>query len=84
MAGLYYAYEIKFSSGMGSLPKWVSLEMTVTLDANFNFVQIEYDETYKMNAPVIGWTPVNDKFVDKFEFDINKIPSEAEFLGEVA
>lgn len=82
LAGLCYAYEINFSSGMGSLPKWVSLEMKVMMDENFNFVQIEYDETYKMNAPVIGWTPVNDKFVDKFYFPQTALPGEIPTVDE--
>ncbi len=78
LAGLYYAYEIKFSSGMASYPKWVSLDMKITIDENFNFKTINYTEVYKMNAPVVGMAQVTDVFVDNFDF-VN-VPDLTEYL----
>ncbi len=67
-AALNYSYEIKYSSGMDDAPQWVSMSMNVVVDSNFNFVSISYEEVYKMNAPLIGWTAVTDNFVDVFYF----------------
>ena len=83
MAGLYYAYEIRFSSGMSDLPSWTSMTMEVTIDSSFNFVEISYNETYRMNAPAIGMTPVTDEFVDRFYFDEETIQQAYEAIGEV-
>lgn len=69
LAGLYYAYEIKFSSGMKDPPKWVDLKMDVTIDSSFNFVSIDYVESYKMNVEGIGMMLVTDVFYDTFEFE---------------
>lgn len=82
LAGMNYAYEIKFSSGMADPPKWVSLQMDVTVDSSFNFKKIEYEESYKMNVPVVGLMQVTDNFVDNFYF--SDIPTLDEILGEVA
>lgn len=68
LAALYYSYEIKFSSGMADPPKWVSLNMNVTIDENFNFVGIDYTEVYKMNVSGIGMMTVTDEFSDQFFF----------------
>lgn len=81
-AAMCYSYEIKFSSGMADKPKWEALTMDVTIDSNFNFVQIKYEEVYKMKAPVIDWTRVTDLFVDEFHF--TDIPSVEYVLREVA
>lgn len=78
LAGLYYAYEIKFSSGMADYPKWVSLNMTVVIDENFNFKTINYNEVYKMNVSGIGMMQVTDVFVDNFDF-VN-VPDLTEYL----
>lgn len=78
LAALNYSYEIKFSSGMASPPKWVSLNMDVIIDSNFNFVGIDYTEVYKMNVSGIGMMTVTDEFSDKFYFgdDVPEIDSE--------
>ncbi len=80
LAALNYSYEIKFSSGMASPPKWVSLNMNITIDSNFNFVGIKYTEVYKMkpNVSGIGMMTVTDEFVDKFYFgdDVPEIDSD--------
>lgn len=69
LAALYYSYEIKFSSGLPKVPKWVSLKMNVTVDSDFNFKTIEYEETYKMFvSDVLGYWAVTDNFVDNFYF----------------
>ena len=68
LAGLYYAYEIKFSSGMADYPKWVSLDLKITIDENFDFKTIDYTEVYKMNVSGIGMMQVTDVFVDNFDF----------------
>ena len=81
-AGLIYAYEIAFSSGKGQ-PKWVSLQMDVTVDKDFNFVSIKYDEIYKMDSGVIGYIPVHDLFEEYMYFG-DKVPSVEEVVGEVA
>ncbi len=78
-AGLIYSYEIAFSSGMGQ-PKWVSLEMEVTIDKDFNFVSINYDEVYKMSS-VIGDVTVHDDFTEFMYF--TNVPSVADSVGEV-
>lgn len=78
LAGLYYAYEIKFSSGMQDPPKWVSLTMDVTVDSNFNFSEIKYVEVYKMNVSGIGLMQVTDEFVDRFDFE--NVPAIEEVL----
>lgn len=78
LSGLYYAYEIKFSSGMQDPPKWVSLTMDVTVDSNFNFSEIKYVEVYKMNVSGIGLMQVTDEFVDHFEFE--NVPEIEEVL----
>ncbi len=81
-AALCYSYEIKFSSGMADPPEWVSLTMDVTVDDSFNFVEISYEEIYKMNVSGIGMMKVTDKFDDKFHF--TDIPSVEHVLREVA
>lgn len=81
IAALYYSYEIKYSSNFKDPPKWVSLEMEVTVDSNYNFKKIAYSEVYKMNQPGIGLMQVRDEFVDVFEFE--NVPSIDEVLGEV-
>lgn len=65
-AALYYSYEILFSSGY-SFPEWSSAKITVTVDSNFLFKAITYNESYMVyNAPVIGRAGVEDNFVDHF------------------
>lgn len=76
-AGLYYAYEIKFSSGMANKPKWVSLDMEITIDENFNFRTINYTEVYKMKV-LDRMMQVTDVFVDNFDF-VN-VPDLTEYL----
>ncbi len=67
-AALYYSYEILFSSGY-SLPEWQSVKMVVTIDSNFLFQKVTYEESYTVyNAPVIGKAGVSDKFVDDFTY----------------
>ena len=67
-AALYYSYEVLFSSGY-SLPEWSNAKMTVTVDFNFLFQKIIYDENYTVyNAPVIGKAGVTDSFVDHFTY----------------
>lgn len=68
LAALCYSYEIKFSSGMADPPKWVSLSMEVKIDSDFNFVAIDYVESYKMNVSGIGMMQVTDVFHDTFNF----------------
>ena len=74
LSALYYSKEIAFSGGMGE-PKWVSLEMTVVIGSDFNFKTISYVEEYKVKAPVVGWTPVVDKFTDVYNFDLATMPT---------
>lgn len=82
LAASYYTYEIKFSSGLTDNPTWKTLDMTVTVDSNFNFVSIEYKEVYDMLYLGISVT-VTDTFSETFEFD--DIPAISEIRGsEVA
>ena len=74
LAALYYSKEIAFSGGMGE-PKWVSLEMTVVVGEDFNFKTIDYVEEYKVQAPVVGWTSVVDRFTDVYDFDLATMPT---------
>ena len=74
LSALYYSKEIAFSGGMGE-PKWVSLEMTVVIGSDFNFKTIGYVEEYKVKAPVVGWTPVVDRFTDTYNFDLATMPT---------
>jgi hypothetical protein len=74
LSALYYSKEIAFSGGMGE-PKWVSLEMKVVVGSDFNFKTISYVEEYKVKAPVVGWTPVVDRFTDTYNFDLATMPT---------
>lgn len=82
LAALNYSYEIKFSSGMASPPKWVSLNMIVTIDSDFNFVSIDYNEVYKMNVSGIGMMTVTDEFFDRFYFG-DQVPEIDSDIKEV-
>ncbi len=82
LAALYYSYEIKFSSGMADPPKWVSLNMDITIDENFNFVGIDYTEVYKMNVSGIGMMTVTDEFSDQFFFGTD-VPNFVDEIKEV-
>ena len=73
LAALYYSYEIKFSSGLAKAPSWVSLKMDVTVDENFNFKTIGYDEVYKMSHPLAGSVTVVDDFDEFYLFE--NVPS---------
>ncbi len=67
-AALYYSNEILFSSGY-SLPQWSDAKIVATVDADFMFKTISYEENYTVyNAPVIGKAGVSDSFVDHFTY----------------
>ena len=80
-AGSCYACEINFSSGM--TPSWKSMKLKATVDENFNFVSIYYDETYSVDYGFMQPT-VTDRITDNFYFG-DDVPSLEEILGrEVA
>jgi len=74
-AAYLYAHEIEFSSGY-SLPYWDSVKLKITVDSNFYFKTIEYDERYMVSSekiPVLGKADVVDTFVDHYYYDIDSI-----------
>ena len=87
-AAIRYSYEIFYTSyGVLTseakektiLPAWDKMKMTVTIDENFDFVEISYDEKYKVNTK-FGYQSVNDVFTEKFVFDIEQMPTLEEVL----
>lgn len=80
MAALCYSCDIKFSSSLPEPPQWISLNMDVTVDQNFNFVSVGYKEVYKMSYQFVK-VNVTDTFVDMFYFDENDIPSVQQVAG---
>ena len=80
-AGSCYACEIGFSSGMA--PSWKNMKLKATVDENFNFVSIYYEESYSVDYGFMQPT-VTDKFTDYFYFG-SDVPLLTEILGrEVA
>lgn len=83
IAATRYSSEIKYSSNLSDPPTWQSLTMTVVVDENFNFVSIDYVETYKMKYGPMTPT-VTDYFSEKFYFG-EDVPPISQVLGrEVA
>lgn len=83
IAATRYSSEIQFSSNLEDKPVWQSLQMTVVVDDNFNFVSIDYVETYKMKYGPMTPT-VTDYFSERFYFG-NDVPPVSQVLGrEVA
>lgn len=87
-AAFSYSYEIFYTSyGIldqsakdGTiLPAWNDMKMTVTVDENFDFVSISYNENYKVLA-FAGYQSVNDVFTETFVFDLDKMPTLEEVL----
>lgn len=81
LAAYYYAYEIRYFSGFNVLPSWKELNMIVTVDEDFNFVSIEYDETYSMLIFINAG--VEDKFVDYFYYDETTINEYVQNIGTI-
>ena len=83
VAATRYSSEIKFSSNLEDKPIWQSLKMSVVVDENFNFVSVDYVETYKMKYGPMTPT-VTDYFSERFYFG-DDVPSVSQVLGrEVA
>lgn len=87
-AAYRYSYEIFYTSyGVLTseakeniiLPAWEDMKMTVVIDENFDFVEISYDENYKVNTK-FGYQSVNDVFTEKFVFDVEQMPLLEEVL----
>lgn len=87
-AACHYSYEIFYTSysiltdeakRKTILPAWDSLEMTVVVDENFDFVSIDYVEKYAVNTK-FGYQSVTDVFKEEFVFDLDKIPQLEEVL----
>lgn len=76
-AAFYYSYEIRHFSGdipttppkQSELPSWKSVEMTVTMDSDFNILSIHYLESYNIDTSILPNAPVNDDFEDVFYYD---------------
>lgn len=76
-AAFYYSYEIRHFSGdipttppkQSELPSWKSVEMTVTMDSDFNILSIHYLESYDIDTSILPNAPVNDDFEDVFYYD---------------
>ncbi len=87
-AALYYSYEIRhFSEEVipttpptsSQLPSWKSVEMTVQVDSDFNFLQIDYIENYSVYK--FGMNPgVTDTFSDVFHYDEETIQEYLELI----
>lgn len=80
LAALCYSYDIKFSSNLTNPPDWISLNMDVTVDENFNFVSVGYKEVYKMSYQFLNPT-VTDTFLDVFHFEQENIPTLQQVAG---
>lgn len=79
VAGMVYAKEINISAEVATFVRWKTLEMKVTIDANFNFKEISYTEVYQMKHKSTGvLSTVTNKFVDKFSFE--SVPALEEVL----
>ena len=76
-AAFYYSYEIRHFSGnvptnppaQDELPSWKNVEMTVTMDNNFNILSITYLEKYDIDTPMFKNASVTDDFTDVFYYD---------------
>ena len=80
-AGVVYAREINISANVATFVTWISLTMTVTVDSNYNFKSISYQEVYKMRHNSTGApSTVTNNFVDNFYFDEASIPAIEEVL----
>lgn len=84
-AAFYYSYEIRHFAGFSvpttppdvkDLPAWKSVEMTVTMNENFEIEHIHYDEVYQIEVMSINST-VTDDFDDYFYYDDETV---AEYL----
>ena len=76
-AAFYYSYEIRHFAGFSvptappdvkDLPAWSSVEMTVTMNENFEIEHIHYDEVYQIEVATFTST-VTDDFDDYFYYD---------------
>jgi len=76
-AALHYTYDVLFTCGYPNPSlSWDSMKMTVSVDSNFNFTQIVYNEKYTIASegiPVLKKAGVEDNFVDCFYFDEKEI-----------
>ena len=76
-AAFYYSYEIRHFSGnvptnppaQDELPSWKNVEITVTMDNNFNILSITYLEKYDIDTPMFKNASVTDDFTDVFYYD---------------
>ena len=87
-AALYYSYEIRhFSEEVipttpptsSQLPSWKSVEMTVQVDSNFNFLNIDYVENYSVYKFGVN-AGVTDRFSDVFYYDEETIQEYLELI----
>lgn len=76
-AAFYYSYEISHFAGFSvpttpptsnDLPRWESVEMTVTMDSDFTIRSIDYIEKYRVDL-ILDGVAVNDDFTDVFYYD---------------
>ncbi len=70
-----YMYEIRTTSGSGNFPKFESSIITFEITPDWEFVKIDYVETYSVSIAVLGYTKCVGKLTEKFSFDGDfKIP----------
>lgn len=77
-AAFYYSYEIAHFAGFSvptapptqdDLPRWESVEITVTMNSDFTIQSIKYLEKYNIDTPMLKNASVTDDFTDVFYYD---------------
>ena len=74
LAGFYYAYEVKNSSGLEKPPTFKYLAMDVTINSDWEFVRVVYREEYTMLYTGLI-ANVTDLFYEDFFYDYREIPT---------
>lgn len=76
-AAFYYSYEIAHFAGFSvptapptqdDLPRWESVEITVTMNSDFTIQSIKYLEKYRVDL-ILNNVAVSDDFTDVFYYD---------------
>ena len=76
-AAFYYSYEIAHFAGFSvptapptqdDLPRWESVEITVTMNSDFTIRSIKYLEKYRVDL-ILNNVAVSDDFTDVFYYD---------------
>lgn len=64
-----YMYEIRTTSGSDNFPRMDSSTITFEITPNWDFVRIDYKESYSVSIAVLGYTKCSGVLTETFSYD---------------